>query len=138
MNRVIDLRLKKLEAHRQATVYSDLTYDELQLAIYEIALRVMADPAADASDVESSAAMAADIRNDIIATARRVLDPAHQQWLRREFGTSHVPAVTCGTWYASGEGNDLRKPRVMERRTALRHSATVQSILKEAGLAALN
>jgi hypothetical protein len=138
MSRVIELRLKKLEMHRQATAYSDLTYDELQLAIYEIAQRIVACPDADPADAEAAATEAADIRNDITVTARRTLDPDYQSWIKREFGSSHVSAVTCGTWHASGENNDLRKPRVMERRAALRNSVTVQTILKEAGLATLN
>lgn len=138
MNRVIDLRLKKLEAYRKATAYSDLTYDELQVAIYENAQRIMQDGPAELEDVKSATATADEIRDDIEATARRLLDPEYQSWLNHDFGSDHVPAVTCGTWHGGGETNDLSKPRVMERRTALRNSETVQSILKEADLAALN
>jgi hypothetical protein len=138
MNRVIDLRLKKLEAYRKATAYSDLTYDELQVAIYECAQRIIQDPTAEADDMKSATATASDIRDDIVATARRLLDPDYQHWLQRDFGSSHVAAVTCGTWHGSGETNDLSKPRIMERRNALRNSAIVQSILKEAGRAAIN
>jgi hypothetical protein len=137
VSRNLEGRIMKLEACRKAAAYSDLTYDELNVAIYECAQQIIRYPMTEADDMESATATASDIRDDV-ATARRLLDPDYLNWLRRDFGSSHVAAVTCGTWHGSGETNDVSKPRLMERRIALRNSAIVQSILKEAGLALLN
>jgi hypothetical protein len=141
MSRVIELRLKRLEAQKHASGYSDLTDDELQIAIYQISLSVMQHPGMEERDVEAAAAAIAEVRGDIVTTARRLLDPDYQEWLKRCFPASHVPAVTGGT-LANGmnEYADQHSPRVMERRMALslRSGSVVQSILKEAPLAALN
>jgi hypothetical protein len=139
MSRVIDLRLKKLEAQRHASGYSDLTDDELQIALYENALQVMQHPEAEGRDLATAAATIAEVKSDIIATAQRLLDADYQEWLKRSFPASHVPAVTGGT-LANGmnEYADRHRARVMERRAKLRNAAVVQSILKEAGLAAFN
>jgi hypothetical protein len=131
-------RIIKLEAKRQASRYDDLTDDELQLAIYENAVAVMAHPTADATEVDAAAVAAEEIRRDIVATAQRIRSPEYQAWIVREFGASHVCAVTGRSWPGTGERADLHKPHAMERRAQLRNSPIVQSILLEAGLATVN
>ena len=134
----LSARIARLENHRLASAYSSMTYDELHLAILENARGIILDAHADPDDVVLAIATVAEIERDIVVTARKLLDPEYRSWLKSDFGLQHVPAVTCGSWHGSGETNDLGKPRIMQRRAALRASGTVQSILKEAGLVAIN
>lgn len=141
MSRIVDLRLRKLEKERaNLNGPAGMTRDELLVRIYELSKAVLEDP--DAKEEWDCARQEVDgIAADIIETARRQTDPDYQAWLdrlsRKRGGKAYVLALTGGE-NGAGEYADMEKPRIMERRAALRNCDTVQGILRAAGIVTTN
>ena len=133
-NTALSRRLLKLEASGPQEGLAELTDDELKVLLLETYR-------ARTPDIEPEALgerqrHMAEIEADIIHTAQkqaspdyaRHLDWCRSMWRKRTGRDDYVLALTGGNG-GFGEYADWDKPRVMERRAALRSQALVQELL---------
>lgn len=143
MNGSIVRRLDKLEA---ALLPSDgdglaaLTWDELEVRVMDLSRKVAADPCHDQAVREEAAARVERIEDGIRYQASALRRPgyaAHLACVSRG-RDGYVPAVCAmeaghGAFCSSGmmEFGGLDRPRIMERRAALRARPDIALLIEE-------
>lgn len=144
MSTGMDRRLQKLEAAMLppggARAIRALTWDEMQVRLMELSLKLANDPSFPQADRDEAAARVAEIEEGIRHQARAHLQPDHARHLAYVAGDrgDYVPAVSGdhigdGVFADAGwaEYEDLHKSRIMARRAALRARPDIARLIAE-------
>jgi hypothetical protein len=144
MTRALEARLEWLEGITAGDELAQLTYDELNILLWQAARSVAADPETSAGERDAFEQRSKDIEADIVAQARQVASPdyaRHLAWCRSAWKSrtgrdDYVPAVT-GAENGHGEDHDLERPDIMLRRAALHALPEIQRLTGASGAASM-
>jgi hypothetical protein len=135
-NSAMARRLLRLEENRPQGELEELTWDELKVLCLEVTREILAsDESLEPEERERCERSIAEIEADLMRLARKQVSAEYAQhldycrslWAKRG-GNKYEPALTAGDG-GMGEYQDWDKPRVMERRKALRSHPIVQELI---------
>ena len=144
MTPAIARRLDKLESALLPPAGADalrlLSDDELEIAIMVLSRRAGSDPSFSPAEQQDAARRVAGIESSIRHMAAAQREPAYAARLAILMAAhpGFVPAVCCGYQHGAEpihtgweEQTDLRMPRIMERRAALRTRPDIAALIAE-------